>query len=114
MWTNRKLEWKIGEPGSTEVIKKNVEMMDGLFKILTKKCGNPYCKYPISALRLENYAVPIYGDVCAVCRDLYTAVGFNEKLLMSSYFRNHHEEWKKEQDEFKKKRRNMGLDGGLL
>ena len=113
MWNNKKLEWKIGEEGSIEVCKKNTEMMDGLFKMLTKKCANPYCQWPISSLRLTTYAAPNIGDVCATCHDLYSAITFmNLNLANSNYFKNHHEIWLREQEELKKKRRTMGLDGG--
>jgi hypothetical protein len=112
-FANRKLEWKIGEEGANEIVLKNVQMLDGLFRLLTKKCANPYCKWPISSLRLTTYAAPNIGDVCATCHDLYSAITFmNLNLANSNYFRNHHEIWKREQDEIKKKRRNMGLDEG--
>ena len=112
-FANQKLEWKIGEEGADEVCRKNVQMLDGLFRLLTKKCANPYCKWPISSLRITTYAAPNVGDVCATCHDLYGAITFmNLKLANSNYFRNHHEAWLKEIEEIKKKRRTMGLDGG--
>jgi hypothetical protein len=113
MWANKKLEWKIGEPGAAEVCDKNVKMLDGLFLMVTKRCANPYCKWPISALRLTTYAAPGIGDICATCHDLYNAITIiNLGLKDIHYFRRHHEEWKREQEEYKKKRRGMGLDGG--
>jgi hypothetical protein len=112
-FANRKLEWKIGEDGANEVVLKNVQMLDGLFRLLTKKCANPYCKWPISSIRLTTYAAPNIGDVCATCHDLYSAITFmNLNLANSNYFRNHHEAWVKEQEEIKRKRKNMGLDEG--
>jgi len=112
-YANIKLEWKIGEPGADEVCRKNVKMMDGLFRVFTKKCANEFCQWPISHLRINTFAVPGLGDICATCHDLHTAVTFmNIGLTNSQYFRNHHDDWVREQDEIKKKRRNMGLDGG--
>jgi hypothetical protein len=112
-FANIKLEWKIGEEGANEIVLKNVQMMDGLFQILTKRCANPFCQWPISHLRINTFAAPGVGDICATCHDLYTAITFmNLNLKNSQYFRACHEEWVKEQEERMKKRRNMGLDGG--
>jgi hypothetical protein len=111
-FANRKLEWKIGEDGANEVVLKNVQMLDGLFRLLTKKCANTYCKWPISSLRINTYAIPNVGEVCATCHDIHSSLTFmNLHLLNSNYFRDHHEAWTKEQEEIKRKRRNMGLDG---
>ena len=112
-YANRKLEWKIGEPGADEVCNKNVRMMDGFFGILPNRCANEFCRWPISSLRINSHSVPGLGDVCATCHDMYTAVIFmNLKLNDSNYFKRHHEAWKKEQEDIKRKRRNMGLDEG--
>ena len=114
-FANHKLEWKIGEEGADDVCLKNVQMMDGLFRILTKKCANKFCQWPISSLRITTYAAPGIGDVCATCHDLYSTITFmNTYLANSHYFRGHHEAWVKEQEEINKKRRDMGLNGGGL
>lgn len=108
----KKLEWKIGESGADDIVLKNVRMIDALFEMRLKRCGNPYCRYPISALRLDTFATPDNGDVCATCHDLYNSVTMANNLLSNkSYFRNHHFEWKREQEEAAKKKKKF-MDGG--
>lgn len=108
----KKLEWKIGEPGADDVVVRNVRMLDALFEVRRKQCGNPFCKYPISALRLDTFATPDYGDVCATCHGLYGCVTMANGLLKNkSYFRELHFEWKREQEELAKKKKKW-MDGG--
>jgi hypothetical protein len=108
---NRFKEWKIGEPGSEEVIHKNLQMMDGLFAMLEKSCSNEFCQYPISAIRMECFAVPNVGDVCATCYGMYQAISImNPKLRHSQYFQARHNEWKREIEDFKRWRRKNNND----
>lgn len=97
----KKLEWKIGEEGADAVIAKNLRMMDELVQRYEKCCANPFCNYPISALRETSFAAPGYGDVCATCHDLWTALAFNGKLVRYNYFKDLHEQWLKENKDIK-------------
>jgi hypothetical protein len=111
---NRYKTWRIDEPGASEVCDKNIQFMQAVMDNYTKKCGNPDCKWPISALRTENYAAPEYGDICATCHDIYVSLSFMNPMLEHHprYFLDLHEAWKKEQaEEIRKKKR--FLDGGL-
>lgn len=98
----------MGEEGADAVIAKNLRMMDQLFQRLEVCCANELCRYPISALRQERFAVPGLGDVCATCHGMHQAISFmNPQLEDGAYFKLAHEAWKKEQDEWKKKRKRM-------
>ncbi len=113
-YANKKLEWKVGEPGSEAVIERNLRLMDMVFDRLIKKCGNPFCLWPISVMRDANFATPEHGDVCATCHDLYSALTMaNTKLLRTNYFRDAHNQWIQENDPNKNKerRKRLGLDG---
>jgi hypothetical protein len=110
----RKLEWKLGESGSEEIIDKNVRLIDMVFGRLSKRCGNPFCKWPISSLRTDNLEIPEYGEVCSLCFGLYSTLTYGGNPQLKGHtFRNAHNEWKAENnpDEIKRKRRRLGLDG---
>ena len=93
----KKLEWKIGEEGSEGVIARNLHMMDEVVQRYEKCCANPFCNYPISALRETSYGAPEYGDICATCHALFMAVSqFNPNLSRPTYFKDLHEQWLKE------------------
>lgn len=105
----RKIEWKIGEPGSEAVVARNLRMMDELFRRLETRCANELCQYPLSALRQERFAVPEFGEVCATCHGMYSAVSFmNPNLTKGNYFKDLHDAWLREIRDFKDKRKRMG------
>jgi|SRR5208337_1093651 len=110
----KKIEWKLGEEGSEAVIAKNLRIMDQLVQRLEVCCANPECKYPISAIRSERFAVPDVGDVCATCHGMYTAVSYmNPQLRNGMYFKNISEAEQREIQEFKRRRNNKGGVDGL-
>lgn len=97
--------WKLSDPEAKQVIERNVRQIDQIFEGLWKKCGNPYCNYPISSLPTRTYGAPEYGDVCATCHDLYTALSYsNVQLSNSQYFLNAHNDWKRDGGGTPKKR----------
>ncbi len=103
--------WKIGDPEGERVADHNVQQIQQIFQGLWKKCANPYCRYPISSMK--SYGAPGYGDVCATCHDLWSALSFaNTQLRNSQYFMAAHEEWKKGGDggsDWRNKRDKLGL-----
>jgi hypothetical protein len=97
---------------------KNVRIMDLLFQRLFRRCANPFCGWPIQVYRDQTYAAPFYGEVCATCHDLYTALSItNTQLSSPKWFHNAHDAWVEEEtrrkQEYKRKRRDMGLDDGV-
>ena len=105
--------WKIGEPGSKEVIDMNCRLLDTMFQRLAGRCNAPGCDWPLSALRERNFEVPEVGPVCATCWDIYNSMTMANRLLKSTmYFRNHHVNWKTEREN-KRKREGLGGLGGL-
>ena len=101
-----KIEWKLGEPGATEVIIRNVAFYDKIRTILTRRCRAPGCGYVISSIE-ESYGVPEYGSVCHVCYEMYQALQ-SPRLKNLFYFMNLHEQWKKEKDDWRRRDR-LGL-----
>lgn len=110
---NRFKTWHIDEKGASEVCDKNIQFLATITETFTKKCANPDCGWPISAIRTDNFGALGYGDVCATCHDMFVAITFmNPHLRNPKYFMDLHEQWKKElEEEKRKKRRNM--EGGL-
>jgi len=110
---NRFKTWRIGEEGASEVCDKNVQFMAAVAENYSKKCSNPYCRWPISALREENFIVPKVGEVCVTCHSMFVAVSFVNKELKNQYYFHHlQEEWEKQrEEEIKKKKKTM--EGGL-
>ncbi len=102
-------KWKLTDPDAGKIIDQNIRNIEQIFEGLWKKCGNPYCKYPISSIATKTYGCPEYGDICVTCHDLYAAITMmNPQLTNPSYFRNHHEKWKKDGDD-KGRRDRLGL-----
>jgi hypothetical protein len=104
--------WKIGEPGSIEVIKANVAFYDKVRTILTRRCKAPDCGYVISSIE-ESFAVPGVGSVCGVCYHMYEALTGTRiydlpGLKNPYYFRNLHEQWAIEKSDPKRRDR-LGL-----
>jgi hypothetical protein len=94
---------------------KNVRAVDEITSRLVLRCGNPFCRFPLSALREDHFATADCGDVCATCNDMHSALTVvNKKLRNWLYFRALHEAWKKEEAEKarneKRRRDRLGLD----
>jgi hypothetical protein len=108
-----KSEWKIGEPGAIEVIKRNVAYYDKMRRILIRRCRAPNCGYVISEKIEESFAVPGVGSVCGVCYHMYEALTGTRiydlpGLKNPYYFRNLHEQWVMEKSDPKRRDR-LGL-----
>ena len=107
-WGLAKL-YRLGTPEGEHVIDKNVQMIEEIFAGLWKRCGNPYCQYPISSI--SAYGAPEYGDICATCHDLYSALTFpNKGLRDREYFKKLHDAWKKNGgDDWRNRRDKLGM-----
>lgn len=97
---------------------KNARAFDEISSRLTKRCGNPFCRTPISAVRNDNWGSPDYGDICITCHQALDALGvLNKGLVDWLYFRKLHEAWTKENADAikaeKERRRRLGLDGDI-
>lgn len=91
--------------------RKNVHVVERVLDGLVKKCGNPFCKWPIRHVRDRDYSAPFYGEVCATCHDLHSALTImNPCLKNTKYFYDAHDAWVKEVKAYKEKRKTMGLD----
>jgi hypothetical protein len=76
--------------------KLNCETYDRLFRVCIRRCANPECDYPLSALVENFYSVTFEGKVCDLCHTLEDAANQQPGL------REAHKEWKKIQDEKKR------------
>jgi|SRR5208282_2648193 len=106
------------QESASSVPHANARAIDALAERLTRHCMNPFCNWPISALREEDYGSPDYGNVCATCAGALQALGItNIKLKNHLYFRRFHEDWVKENADAarleKERRRRLGLDGDI-
>ena len=91
--------------------RKNIHVVQRIMDGLVLKCANPFCKWPIRVNRDQNFSAPFYGEICATCHDLWSAITImNRGLTNTKYFWNAHDAWVKEREAFKKSRKNMGLD----
>lgn len=84
------------KPWEISLTKLNCGTYDRLFKICVKKCSNPDCQYPLSALVDNFYSVSAEGKVCELCHAMEDAANQQPGL------REAHKEWKKEQDDKKR------------
>lgn len=98
-------------PPLDTIERKNVHLVERVLEGLVKKCGNPFCKWPIRHVRDRDYTAPFYSEICATCHDLYSALTImNPNLKNTKYFYDAHDAWVKEIKAHKDKRRTMGLD----
>lgn len=110
-----RLDWSektfLERPALDTTERKNVHVVQSIMDGLVKKCGNPFCKWPIRVNREQSFSAPYYGDICATCHDLWSAITIlNVFLKDPKYFWNAHDAWVKEVEAVKKSRKNMGLD----
>lgn len=91
--------------------RKNVHIVQSVIDGLVKKCANPFCKWPIRVSRNENFSAPHYGEICATCHNLWSAITIMNVLLKNpKHFWNAHDAWVKDVEAVKRSRKNMGLD----
>jgi len=98
-------------PPLDTIERKNVHVIERVLEGLVKKCGDPFCRWPIRHVRDRDYTAPFHGEICATCHDLYSALTImNPFLKNTKYFYDAHDAWVKEIKAYKEKRKTMGLD----
>jgi len=61
-----------------------------MFAPITKKCSNPECNYPLSALVEHHYSINFQGKVCELCHTMEDAANQQPGLRAAQ------ETWKQE------------------
>lgn len=84
------LEFRKLSDREVETCERNLADMGLKFRYCRKKCGNPFCGFPLAPLVTHNY-VPVFGDVCELCHSMYSAVKVRPGMVDA------HEKWEKEQ-----------------
>lgn len=88
-------EWKLTDPEAQAVMKRNCAVYDKLQEILSRRCQAPLCNYMLSSMQAEQFGVPGFGDVCALCYYMYQALQ-SPDMKNKFYFRQLHEQWVKD------------------
>lgn len=78
-----------------EICERNLAGLGLKIRFCRKKCGNPYCGYPLAPLVEHNHVVD-FGEVCDLCHAMFSSVRVRPGLAAA------HDQWKKEQDQKKK------------
>lgn len=98
-------------PPLDTTVGKNIHVVQSIMDGLVLKCANPFCGWPIRVNREQNFSAPFYGEICATCHDLFSAITMlNICLKDPKWFYKAHDAWVKEVEAIKKSRKNMGLD----
>jgi hypothetical protein len=84
------------KPWELELTKRNCATYDRFRIICVRKCSNPECNYPLSALEENFFSNDFNGRICDLCHTLEDAA--RQQLGL----RQAHEEWKQEQQAKKK------------
>lgn len=74
------MEYRILTPEEQDICERNCELYQALFRYCLKKCANPNCNFPMSALVEHNFSTDFGGKVCELCHAMEDSARSRPKL----------------------------------
>jgi hypothetical protein len=90
------MEDRVLKSWEVSLTKQNCAVYDKLFKVISRKCANPECSYPLSALNEHFYSADAGGKICELCHTL------EDSARQQPGLREAHDAWKRDQNSKKK------------